>query len=173
MSRKRAIAGYGLAGLSALALAGCTAIPQPEAAPPRTEPARPAPPPTPVQAPAKPWDERALDSGAWRYDAASRTASFVATGGAAPLVSLTCSGGGIRLSANLAAPGQAVDADLRTSAGTDRLRLENGGATLPARDPRLDRIAFSRGRFALEASNGRALTLPVQAEIGRVIEDCR
>lgn len=173
MSGTHGISGYALAGLSALTLAGCTAIPQPEATPPRPESARPAPAPTPIQAPAKPWDERALDSGAWRYDAASRTASFVATGAAAPLVSLTCSGGGIRLNANLAAPGQAVDADLRTTAGTDRLRLENGGATLPARDPRLDRIAFSRGRFALETSSGRVLTLPVQSEIGRVIEDCR
>ena len=37
---------------------------------------------------------------------------------------------------------------------------------------RLDRIAFSRGRFALEGTTG-ALTLPVQSEIGRAIEDCR
>lgn len=161
------------AAMLALALAGCTAIPAPEAPPPRPEPAQPAPAPTPIPAPAKPWDERALDGGAWRYDAGSRTASFAGTGGGAPLLSLTCSGGGIRLAASLAAPGQALDADLRTSAGTDRLRLDNGAATLPARDPRLDRIAFSRGRFALEASNGRTLTLPVQAEIGRVIEDCR
>ena len=164
---------YGAAAALTLALAGCTAIPAPEAPAPRPEPAQPAPAPAPVPTPARPWDERALDSGAWRYDAASRTASFVAAGGGAPLLSLTCSGGGIRLATGLSASGQAIDADLRTSAGTDRLRLDSGGATLPARDPRLDRIAFSRGRFALEASNGRTLTLPVQAEIGRVIEDCR
>ena len=164
---------YGAAAALTLALVGCTAIPAPEAPAPRPEPTRPTPAPTPVPTPAKPWDERTLDGGAWRYDAASRTASFVGTGGAAPLLSLTCSGGGIRLATGLAAPGQTIDADLRTSAGTDRLRLDSGGTTLPARDPRLDRIAFSRGRFALEASNGRTLTLPVQSEIGRVIEECR
>src|SRR3546814_18608375 len=53
---------------------------------------------------------------------------------------------------------------LRTSAGTDQLRFDGGSATLPTRDPRLDRIAFSRGRFALEGPVGGALTLP---EIGR------
>ena len=165
---------YGAVAVLTLALAGCSAIPKAEAPPPATEQAAPPPrPAAPMPVPAKPWDERALDSGAWRYDAGSRTASFVATGGAAPLLSLTCGGGGVRLATGLGAPGQAVDVDLRTSAGTDRLRLENGGTTLAARDTRLDRIAFSRGRFAIEASNGRTLTLPVQSEIGRVIEDCR
>ncbi len=62
---------------------------------------------------------------------------------------------------------------LRTSAATDQVRFDGGTAIVPSRDIRLDRIAFSRGRFALEAANGRALTLPVQSEIGRVIEDCR
>ena len=47
------------------------------------------------------------------------------------------------------------------------------GELTGAAPERLDRIAFSRGRFALEAANGRALTLPVQSEIGRAIEDCR
>lgn len=165
---------HGLTGAAALALAGCAAVPAPEAAPPpRPAPVPPAATPAPMPVPAKPWDERALDGGAWRYDAGNRTASFVGMGGGAPLISLTCGSGGIRLATGLGASGQTIDADLRTSAGTDRLRLENGAATLPARDSRLDRIAFSRGRFALEASNGRALTLPVQAEIGRVIEDCR
>ncbi|RYD43903.1 MAG: hypothetical protein EOP63_07810, partial [Sphingomonadales bacterium] len=62
---------------------------------------------------------------------------------------------------------------LRTSAGIDQIRFDGGSANLTNRDPRLDRIAFSRGRFALEMPGGGALTLPVQSEIGRVIEDCR
>ncbi|MGB3804616.1 MAG: hypothetical protein WA935_11330, partial [Sphingopyxis granuli] len=113
------------------------------------------------------WDARALDSGAWRYDAGSRTARFVPTGGASPLLTMACSGGAIRLTAGLDGP-----VALRTSAGTDQIRFDGGSATVPNRDIRLDRIAFSRGRFALEGA-GRALTLPVQSEIGRVIEDCR
>ena len=160
------------AAVLTLAIAGCTAIPTPEAPPPAPAPIAAPPPPAPTP-PARAWDERALDAGAWRYDAGSRTARFVQTGSASPLVTLACSGSGLRLSAGLGSAGQPLDVTLRTTAGSDRLRFDGSGATLPARDPRLDRIAFSRGRFALEASNGSALTLPVQSEIGRVIEDCR
>ena len=46
-------------------------------------------------------------------------------------------------------------------------------ATLPASDPLLDAIAFSRGRFVLDQAGAPPLVLPVWAEIGRVIEDCR
>jgi hypothetical protein len=44
---------------------------------------------------------------------------------------------------------------------------------LPAGDPLLDAIAFSRGRFALEAAGLETLYLPAWPEISRVIEDCR
>lgn len=169
MSRTPAWFRYGIAAPLIVALASCTAIPTPETPPPPApQPVAPAPTPAPIPAaPAKPWDERALNPGAWRYDAGSRTASFAPSGGGAPLLSLTCSGGGIRLSSALAG-----DVSLRTSAGSDQIRFEGGSASVPLRDQRLDRIAFSRGRFALEGANG-ALTLPVQSEIGRVIEDCR
>ncbi|HMO75148.1 MAG TPA: hypothetical protein PKD99_04510 [Sphingopyxis sp.] len=158
-----------------LAIAGCSAVPTPAPAPAPT-PVAVAPAPTPAPAPrppARPWDERTLDSGEWRYNAGTRTAVFAQPAVTAPLVTLACSGGGIDLSAGLGAAGETLDVDLKTSAGSDRLRLTAGRVALPARDVRLDRIAFSRGRFALEASNGSTLTLPVQAEIGRLIEDCR
>lgn len=152
-----------------LALASCTAIPAPEAPAPVPAPVAAAPKPAPAPPPAatRPWDERALDGGAWRYDSGSRTASFIPASGGAPLLSIACSGGGIRLTSGLAG-----EVSLRTTAGTDAIRFDGGGASLTNRDPRLDRIAFSRGRFALEGPGG-ALTLPVQSEIGRVIEDCR
>lgn len=158
---------HAVAGALMLAVAGCTAIPTPEAPPP-PQPAPPTPTPAPLPTPSRSWEDRAVDSGAWRYDAGSRTAAFVPTGSANPLLTLACSGGGIRLTSALAG-----DVSLRTSAGTDQIRFDGGAATLANRDPRLDRIAFSRGRFALETPGGGALTLPVQAEIGRVIEDCR
>jgi hypothetical protein len=158
---------YGALGALMLVVAGCTAIPQP-AAPPPPQPVAPAPTPAPLPTPTAGWEDRAVNVGAWRYDAGSRTAAFVPTGSANPLLSLTCSGGGIRMTSALAG-----DVSLRTSAGTDRIRFDNGSANLANRDPRLDRIAFSRGRFALETPGGGAMTLPVQSEIGRVIEDCR
>lgn len=46
-------------------------------------------------------------------------------------------------------------------------------ARFAARDPLLDAMAFSRGRFAVEVNGLPTLYLPAWAEIGRVIEDCR
>ena len=158
---------YGLAAPVLLAVAGCAAVPT-AAPPPRPAPVAAAPSPAPLPTPTRGWEERALDNGAWRYDAGSRAATFVPTGSGNPLLTMTCSGSGIRLTSALAG-----NVSLRTSAGTDQIRFDGGSATLPNRDPRLDRIAFSRGRFALETPGGGALTLPVQSEIGRVIEDCR
>ena len=173
MTHKRARTRYAIAAPLALALASCAAIPTPETPPPVAPAPTPAPAPAPFTPPAKPWDERALDAGGWRYDAASRTARFAPTASGAPLVTMACQGGEIRLTADMGAASQPVEVALKTTAGSDRLRFDGQHSTLPARDPRLDRIAFSRGRFALEAPGGRALTLPVQSEIGRVIEDCR
>jgi len=45
--------------------------------------------------------------------------------------------------------------------------------TLPARDPLLDAMAFSRGRFAVEVSGLPTLYVPSWPEVSRVIEDCR
>ena len=46
-------------------------------------------------------------------------------------------------------------------------------ASLPAFDPFLDAIAFSRGRVEFSVSGPAALVLPSWAEAARVIEDCR
>ena len=168
MKRQRMWTQYGLAVPLMLAVAGCAAVPTPAPPPPRPAPVAAAPTPAPLPTPTRGWEERAVESGAWRYDAGSRAATFVPTGSANPLLTMTCSGSAIRLTSALAGA-----VSLRTSAGTDEIRFDGGSATLPNRDPRLDRIAFSRGRFALETPGGGALTLPVQSEIGRVIEDCR
>lgn len=164
MSRKSAR--LGIAAAMALVMAGCAAVPTPTPPPPAPRPA-PAPPPAPPPTASQSWEDRAVNPGAWRYDAGSRTATFVQSGSANPLLTMSCVGGGIRLTS-------ALDGNvaLRTSAGTDQVRFDGGNASVPSRDIRLDRIAFSRGRFALETASG-ALTLPVQSEIGRVIEDCR
>jgi len=46
-------------------------------------------------------------------------------------------------------------------------------AVLPARDPLLDAMAFSKGRFAVEVAGLPTLYLPSWIEVSRVIEDCR
>lgn len=151
-----------------LVMASCTAVPTPDAPPPPRPAPAPMPAPTPAPTTSGSWESRPLDGGAWRYDAGNRVATFAPTGSANPLLTMACNAGAIRLTSTLGG-----NVSLRTSAGTDPIRFDNGSASLPNRDPRLDRIAFSRGRFALEAAGGSRLTLPVQAEIGRVIEDCR
>lgn len=45
--------------------------------------------------------------------------------------------------------------------------------SLPARDPLLDAMAFTRGRFAVEVSGMPPLYVPSWSEVSRVIEDCR
>lgn len=54
-------------------------------------------------------------------------------------------------------------------------RPEAGGVavSLPARDPLLDAMAFTRGRFAVETSGMPPLFVPSWTEVSRVIEDCR
>jgi hypothetical protein len=59
---------------------------------------------------------------------------------------------------------------VRTSYGERALPT---GAALPATDPLLDEIAFSRGRFAVQAEGMNALIVPAWPEPARVVEDCR
>jgi hypothetical protein len=122
--------------------------------------------------PRQPWDMRDFNIGEWRYDPASRTAAFMA--GEARLLALSCSSpGSLIIQASLGTGDRAQRVDLSTSFGVDALAMTGDRITMAADDPRLDRIAFSRGRFALDAANGSSLTIPVHSEIGRVIEDCR
>ena len=51
--------------------------------------------------------------------------------------------------------------------------LPGAAAPLAARDPLLDAIAFSRGRFVVTGGGGGMLVLPAWPEAARSIEDCR
>ncbi len=66
---------------------------------------------------------------------------------------------------------------IRTSAMTRALSADPGGnmltTRLPANDPLLDAMAFSRGRFAVETAGLPVLIVPSWTEVSRVIEDCR
>lgn len=46
-------------------------------------------------------------------------------------------------------------------------------ATLQARDPLLDAMALTKGRFAVETTGAPNLYVPAWAEVTRLIEDCR
>jgi hypothetical protein len=67
-----------------------------------------------------------------------------------------------------------------TSFGAFALIAGNGGGQPPAiqaqataRDPRMDQLAFSRGRFLVDVAGQLRLVMPAWPEVARVIEDCR
>lgn len=163
-------------------LSACAAVPKPEApvvvAPPR--PVLPRPAPLPV-APAD-WRDAPQTPGNWFWaqTGGRSTASFGLLG-RPPLVTLTCdrAAGQVQLARAGAAP-TAVPLAVATTSGrrpllSDPARSPAGWLVVPlsARDPLLDAIAFSRGRFALEAAGLETLYLPAWTELSRVIEDCR
>lgn len=160
-------------GLSVLMLSACVA-PQKVAPPPL-----PAPTPTPTPAPPPPpadWRDRALTPGDWIYARSeAQSEARYAPPGSTPLLAFTCDprAGQIRLTLPGAAAGAVI---IRTSYGdvARQAGAVDAGLQLAfaARDPLLDQMAFSRGRFMLEAG-GRALIVPAWPEVSRVIEDCR
>lgn len=62
---------------------------------------------------------------------------------------------------------------VRTTSTTKQLPAGPQGARLAARDPIVDAMGFSRGRFIVESGTGAPLVVPAWAEILRVAEDCR
>ncbi len=69
---------------------------------------------------------------------------------------------------------------LRASSGLQSFSAYNSGGsvdyvavTIAPDDIVLDRIAFSRGRFAVETEGLRSIAVPIWPEFTRVVEDCR
>ncbi|HYE28367.1 MAG TPA: hypothetical protein VEA61_09060 [Allosphingosinicella sp.] len=146
------------AGWTAAALlAGCAGKPPPAPAPAVRPVAVPAP-ATPAPPPAD-WTDAAPTPGDWRYsDGEARFAGF----------GLRCDRA--RRQVVLSRDGTDGAIRVRTSYGDRTLA---SGAALAAGDPLLDEIAFSRGRFAVEAEGTDALVIPAWPEPARVVEDCR
>ncbi|HUQ13637.1 MAG TPA: hypothetical protein VM055_05100 [Novosphingobium sp.] len=146
-----------------------------------------APPPRPVvDAPPAPapddWRDAPITPGAWSYaaQASGSTASFGSANGT--LLSLRCdpAAGRIVLIRAGAASGPVPLAIVTTSLTRAFSTLAPPAGT-PAQlavsfapsDAFLNDVAFSRGRFAVEAPGQPTLYAPAAAEIGRVVEDCR
>jgi hypothetical protein len=163
----------------AAALASC-APGTPRPAPPQAPPPAPVAPPRPLPSPAAAdWRDWPMTPGTWSYarDAAGSVASYGT--GALPLATLRCDLPNRRVFLSRAGA-VATPLTVRTTSLSRQLPAgATGGeppyaaALLPATDPLLDAIAFSRGRFTLEQAGQPPLVLPAWAEIGRVVEDCR
>jgi hypothetical protein len=123
--------------------------------------AQPSLPPPPA---APDWPDRPLTPGEWSY-ASEAGGSEARFGGG---FSLRCDSG--RRNLTVAREGANGELRVRTTYGERTLAP---GQALPAADPLLDEMAFSRGRFAVEAQGLDPLIVPAWAEPGRVVEDCR
>jgi len=175
----RIIARAGAALAGALAIAGCVPRQAPPPAPlppPPIQQAPVAPPPARPAPPPADWQAAPLSPGDWSYrpDPATPEAIFRSEG--AVSFTISCERGrAVRLRWSGA---QAQAIGIRTSYGERRLRVSevhthNVIVDLPPADPLLDQMAFSRGRFMLQAEGASPLILPAWPELARVVEDCR
>ncbi|MDG2534704.1 hypothetical protein P6144_13665 [Sphingomonas sp. HITSZ_GF] len=170
---------------SALAIAGCSETP-PIVPPPAPRPAptptpAPAPVPTPTPARSADWRDWPLTPGNWAYrqDGRGSIALFGVAGGEAELT-LRCDSGRGRVVLSRKGEGVA-GVTLRTTSTLRQLPVQPVAAgsspwlaaDLAPRDPVLDAMGYSRGRFLVEAAGLPTLVVPAYAEILRVAEDCR
>jgi hypothetical protein len=164
-----------LAAAAFVLIAGCVPRQAPPPAPTPPPAPAPAPPPLPAPAPVA-WQDAEASAGDWTYrdEGGRATAAFVSTN--APSVSLMCMQSRSILIA-VQTPQPADSIIVRTSFGDRRLPASQDhfrvSATLAAADPLLDEIAFSRGRFLVQAAGGPPTILPAWPEVARVVEDCR
>jgi hypothetical protein len=173
-----------------LLLGGCAgAIPEPKPQPMDGPALKPRPvvqpvvlttAPRPIQ-PEGHWTEWPLAPGNWVYSRDSRgSIGYFGETGKNALVTLRCDKARNRIylsrSGELAQPQMQV----KTSSTSKTLTAASAGGTPPyvaaelsTLDPILDAMAYSRGRFTVEAGGLQPLAIPAWAEISRIIEDCR
>ena len=164
-----------------LLVAACSSTPTPAPTPVPTPVVRPAPTPPPIR-PAVNWRDAPITPGDWTWGmvGGKSVASFGASG-AAPLLTVTCekAAGEVRLARSGSAAARVAMAVTTTSStrplvSDPALSLPGQvAATIKSRDPLLDAMAFSRGRFMVEVAGLPPLYLPSWPEVSRVIEDCR
>lgn len=163
-----------------VALGSCTARVVP---PPRPAPhLAPAPAPAPTTAPrAADWRDWPLTPGDWVYrqDARGSIALFGIAGADAD-VTLRCDRQAGMLYLSRRGGGKGAPLTIRTTSATRVVASRPTGGTPPylavalgPRDPLLDAMGFSRGRFIVEQAGLPPLVVPAWAEIERVTEDCR
>jgi hypothetical protein len=166
------------ATLALLAACASNPAPAPGPLPARPMPRPPSPPPPSPPPPAE-WGLLHLSPGGWVYnpDASGPQALFGPANGEASFI-VRCDRA--RRQVVLEREGNANQLTLRTSSSTRTLAatprsepLAYLGAALPASDPLLDAMVFSRGRFTVEAPGLPMLVIPAWPEPARVIEDCR
>jgi hypothetical protein len=181
MRRIRRVSRQGAVLSSMAVLAACVSAPPPPAP-------RPVAPPPPAVVYAAPvvtdWRDVPLTPGRWTWRGVAGQSSIAEFGVSAQSIqfALRCDFATRAIlfsrSGSLATPTAAMQ--FTTSFAPFSLTASNGGGQPPAvvaqataRDPRMDQIAFSRGRFLVDLPGQPRLILPSWPEVARVIEDCR
>lgn len=167
--------------LATLALASCVPAPRPVEAPPPA-PTPPEPQPAPAPEPTGDWQDRALTPGNWAYQPQQGgSAALFGPTGSRPLLAFRCDMAKRSVTVSRAGAGMAgAQMIVRTSFGAiqwpataDPGPPPSVSAVRTATDSALDRVAFSRGRFAIEVHGLPTIIVPAWPEVTRVIEDCR
>ncbi len=167
-----------------LAAAGCVPKPPRPLPPPMNQPAPvPAPAPmTPIAAAPANWMDAPATSGDWSYRPTSGgSQALFGQPGAGARLTLQCSraAGQVLLARSGDAAGPVpmrilTETEVRVlTASPDRGAMPAVVASLSARDPLLDAMAISKGRFAVETTGLPTIYAPSWPEVSRVIEDCR
>ncbi len=166
-----------------LALAACSpAPPEPAPAPQPTKPVATAAPATEPVQPTGDWIDWPITPGEWVYrkDGRGSLALFGQSDRDAIFI-IRCDQSGRQLFLSRSGSiGEQANMVLRASAGLQSYPASNSGGTpnyaaisVSPRDMMMDRIAYSRGRFAVETTGLQSLAIPVWPEFSRVVEDCR
>lgn len=164
---------------AALALSACsTAQPDPTPAP---APVAQAPAPAPA-APTGDWIDWPISKGDWVYrsDARGSIALFGPPNADARFL-IRCDQSQKRIFVSQAGSvGSGATMTLRASSGLQAFPAQNSGGAIPYAavsmapgEYMLDRIVFSRGRFAVQTTGLPSLAIPIWPEFTRVVEDCR
>lgn len=176
------------AGAIALTFGIAACVPSAEPPAPTPPPvAAPTPTPTPPLPPVvqEPRYDNYLDApqteGTWRYENEpdEKLAMFMSVPDG-PAFIMRCAQGQVALARfTRAAAQRPLAMSIKTETTTRQLSaapVEGRplvAATLNPRDPLLDAMAITKGRFAVEVEGERTLYLPAWVEVSRVIEDCR
>jgi hypothetical protein len=155
-----------------LPLAGCT-TPSP---PPKPAAPPPMPPPTPAPTVPEDWRDRPETPGGWAYDRAADATSARFGLAGAPVFLVRCELASHRVFLTrygAAAATMRIETSYSAATWPAQATPEGATVTLEARDPFLDKMAFSRGRFTVSIDGQPELVLPAWAEPARVLEDCR
>ncbi|WP_422058258.1 hypothetical protein [Sphingomonas sp.] len=168
---------------ASVALASCSNVVPPAPAPP--PPPRPVPAPAPAPAPAPPpassdWRDWPAARGDWSYRQEGQgTIALFGLRTDQPELSLRCDRATrqVQIARRGEAPGP-ITIRTSTTARSLAARATPGAqpymaVMLPANDPILDAMGYSRGRFVVEMPPLAPLVVPTWAEVQRVVEDCR